>query len=50
MDTLKPQSNGQYSNTLIGTLAVDGGCYNQSIDQSINPSINQSITLVAYQM
>ena len=25
MDTLKPQSNGpQYSNTVIGTLAVDG--------------------------
>jgi len=25
MDTLKPNSNGQqYSNTLIGTLAVDG--------------------------
>jgi len=30
MGTLKPQSNGQsYSNTVIGTLAVDGwaSCY-----------------------
>ena len=29
MGTLKPQSNGPlYSNTVIGTLAVDGvGCY-----------------------
>jgi len=24
MDTLKPQFNGQYSNAMIGTLAVDG--------------------------
>jgi len=24
MDTLKPHSNGPYSNTVIGTLAVDG--------------------------
>jgi len=38
MDTLKPQSNGPlYSNTVIGTLAVDGWAVYYSEDPAQSP-------------